>query len=121
MLDALAAARRGPDADGEAVHEFRTNAARLRAWLELAKLSVLDADLAALRRTAGPLREADVALAHGGPPEFATWLAAERARRRRAFLVALRRPRFRALTTAFPLLPPARRADAEGVLAAGED
>ncbi len=100
--------------DPEGVHQLRVAAARLRVWLRLDRRSPLDDELRWLRDAAGPVRDLDVLIALGGPPEFLRHLADRWRDARRGLLAALHDPRLAVLLTALAAHPPLPRARAEG-------
>jgi CHAD domain-containing protein len=104
-------------ADPEGVHQVRVAVRRLRVWLELAGLRVLEDDLAWLVRGAGKVRDLEVLLGHPRLPRpFQEW-AAERLGEARAELVPmLESPRLKGLLRALSALPPLERPAAEARL-----
>jgi hypothetical protein len=114
LLAHLEEVRRDPGVSADTIHDARSAASRLCAWLELAGHRALRDDLRWLRRCAAPVRDADVALARGVPAALREWLAVERLHRRDDFARSIAHPRLAALRSAMPLLPPIPRIDAEG-------
>lgn len=94
-------------ADPKGVHQVRVAGRRLRVWLELAGLRVLEDDLAWLVRGAGKVRDLEVLLGYPRLPQpFRKW-ATERLVEARAELVPmLESPRLKGLLRALPTLPP---------------
>jgi CHAD domain-containing protein len=127
----LVEARRG---EVEGVHGLRVAAERLRVWLWMHGTHVLGDDLRWLRKTAGRVRDLDVALAHEESVPMRSWLSEERRARQVELEAALRSPRLVALFEGLENLPPlparaarrgtrklARRALAKGDALAGGD
>jgi CHAD domain-containing protein len=108
-LDALARSlvKLRSDADPESVHQLRVAIARLRVWVDLSGLRVLDDNLRWLRSQAAAARDLDVSLALEPPAAVAQWLHAELVARRRALRAALDASRTAGLVEALSLLPPA--------------
>jgi CHAD domain-containing protein len=104
LREQLPIAREGSDPEG--VHQLRVAARRLRVWLELAGMSVLEDDLAWLVRVAGRVRDLEVLLSGEQPRAFARWLRKELEAARAAFVPALDSPRMAGLLWALPSLPP---------------
>jgi len=92
--------------DPEGVHQVRVALVRLEVWLRLGGMRVLRDDLGALRRAAGEVRDLDVLLGMGGPPELAAALRERWSAARRPLLVALRSARTAGLLRALQDLPP---------------
>lgn len=100
----LPLAREGSNPEG--VHQVRVAARRLRVWLELAGMRVLEDDLAWLVREAGRVRDLEVLLSDEQPEAFARWLHKELEAARAAFVPMLDSPRMAGLLWALPNLPP---------------
>lgn len=98
--------------DSEGVHQVRVAAARLRVWLRLGGLTVLEDDLRWLRDAASEVRDLDVLIGMGGATEYVEGLHRRWADARRGWLQALRSGRTQGLLQALYNLPPieARRA-----------
>lgn len=111
LVAAVAAARKGAKEKG--VHQVRVTTRRLDAWLLLAGMWTLRADLRWLRQAAAASRDLDVLLAREWPPEVRARLKEERAAARHALAVDLAAPRTTALLLALRLLPPIPRVRAE--------
>ena len=98
----------------EGAHELRVAAGRLRVWLALAGLRVLDDDLRLLRDALALLRDLDVQIEADPPQALGTWLAWQRAAARHAGQVVLRSRGVEGLLQALGSLPalpePGRRA-----------
>jgi len=92
--------------DPEGVHQVRVAAARLRVWLQLGGLRVLQDDLRSLRRAAGDVRDLDVLMGMGGPPAYASALMERWHVARAPMLTALRSARTTGLLRALRELPP---------------
>ena len=92
--------------DPEAVHRLRVAARRLRVCLELGGRRILDDDLRWLRDEAGSVRDIDVLIAAGPPPEIASWLSGHRPAAVARLAEALRAPRTRGLLLALRHLAP---------------
>ena len=92
--------------DPEGVHQVRVAAARLRVWLRLGDLHVLEDDLRWLRDAAGEVRDLDVLIGMGGPDEYVDALLARWMAARRGWLQALRSGRTQGLLQALRDLPP---------------
>ena len=107
----LPVARQGQDPEG--VHQVRVAAARLDVWLRLDGRRVLRADLRWLRRTGGVVRDIDVMLARGHPPETEALLKQQRTSAQRLFVSLLGHRRLQALRESLALLPPLQRWKAE--------
>lgn len=110
----LPIAREGSDPEG--VHQVRVAGRRLRVWLELAGLKVLEDDLAWLVRGAGQVRDLEVLLSDRQPEAFAGWLRKELEAARAAFVPMLDSPRMAGLLWALSSLPPIPILEAEAHL-----
>lgn len=100
----LPIAREGSDPEG--VHQVRVASRRLRVWLELAGMSMLEDDLAWLVRVAGQVRDLEVLLSDEQPEAFAKWLRKELKAARAALVPTLDSPRMAGLLWALSSLPP---------------
>lgn len=100
---ACAAAITGRDPDS--AHELRVASARLRVWLRLSSLRVLDDDLRWLRRQAAEVRNLDVWLRQRPPAQLAERWQEDRVAARRTLSKALTDPRVAALLQALAPLP----------------
>jgi CHAD domain-containing protein len=109
LFAAVSGVRTSVDAGVAAVHRVRTAGSRLAAWLELGGWTVLRDDVRWLRRRVARMRDGDVTTARGCPEPLAAWISAERPRRRREFVRALRTPRYAGLKQALGVLPPVTR------------
>lgn len=105
LLEHLPIAREGQDPEG--VHQVRVAVRRLRVWLRLAGMRVLEDDLAWLVRAAGEVRDLEVLLQHPNLPKtFRTWAELRLKQARTAFLPLLDSPRLAGLLQALSILPP---------------
>lgn len=100
----LLIAREGSDPEG--VHQVRVAGRRLRVWLELAGMSILEDDLAWLVQVAGQVRDLEVLLSDEQPEAFAKWLRKELKAARATFVPTLDSPRMAGLLWALSSLPP---------------
>lgn len=91
--------------DAEAVHELRVAAGRLRVWLQLGGVRVLQDDLRWLRRSASALRDLDVVLERGVKKPWARELPARREMLAADLAGALADARLRGLLQSFAILP----------------
>lgn len=103
----LPVARLGGDPEG--VHQLRVAAQRLRTWLKLQGLRVLDDDLRWLRNGAGDVRDLDVSMSLVEPGPYLDELRRRWRIAHGDLLRVLDAPRLRALLEALPRLPAARR------------
>jgi CHAD domain-containing protein len=110
----LPIAREGSDPEG--VHQVRVAGRRLRVWLELAGLGVLEDDLAWLVRGAAQVRDLEVLLSDRQPEAFARWLRKELEAARAAFVPMLDSPRMAGLLRALSSLPPIPTPEAQARL-----
>ncbi|MCX7782764.1 MAG: CHAD domain-containing protein [Meiothermus sp.] len=116
LLDHLPIAREGQDPEG--VHQVRVAVRRLRVWLRLAGMRVLEDDLAWLVRAAGQVRDLEVLLQHPNLPKaFRTWAELRLKQARTAFVPLLDSPRLAGLLQALSTLPPLDEKVAESRLA----
>jgi CHAD domain-containing protein len=113
---ACAAAITGRDPDS--AHELRVASARLRVWLRLSSLRVLDDDLRWLRRQAAEVRTLDVWLRQRPPAQLAEGWREDRVAARRTLSKALTAPRVAALLQALAPLPAPSTAQAVRATAA---
>ena len=104
--------------DAHAVHALRTAAARLRAWLALARRAALDDDLRALRRHTAGLRDLQVHLARRPPRIVAERLRLRAATARARLPGVLLDARADALADALARAAPISRIDAARALPA---
>ncbi len=101
----LPIAREGQDPEG--VHQVRVAGRRLRVWLRLAGMRVLEDDLAWLVGSAGEVRDLEVLLQHPGLPiAFQKWARARLEEARTDFIPVLDSPRLVGLLQALSTLPP---------------
>jgi CHAD domain-containing protein len=101
----LPIARQGQDPEG--VHQVRVAVRRLRVWLQLAGMRVLEDDLAWLVRAAGQVRDLEVLLLHPDlPPAFQKWARVRLKQARTEFIPVLDSPRLAGLLQALSILPP---------------
>ncbi|WP_051195618.1 CHAD domain-containing protein [Meiothermus rufus] len=111
----LPIARQGQDPEG--VHQVRVAGRRLRVWLELAGLRVLQDDLAWLVQCAGRVRDLEVLLQHPDlSPSFRRWAQEELKQARQAFVPLLNSSRLAGLLAALATLPPLVRSVAQARL-----
>jgi len=111
LREHLPIAREGSDPEG--VHQLRVAARRLRTWLELARMKVLEDDLTWLLREAGRVRDLEVLLSEGQPQAFARWLRKELEAARAVFVPMIDSPRMAGLLWALSSLPPIPVAQAQ--------
>jgi len=111
ILQALASASKA-DLDAEAVHHLRVAAGRLRVWLALSGMRVLQDDLRWLRNSAGPLRDLDVVIERLGSRTWAKVLFERRDLFADQFVATLSGSRVQGLLAAMRLLPPLSEKDA---------
>ncbi|GEM85121.1 CHAD domain-containing protein [Meiothermus hypogaeus] len=105
LLEHLPIAREGQNPEG--VHQVRVAVRRLRVWLRLAGMRVLEDDLAWLVRAAGEVRDLEVLLQHPTLPKaFRRWAETRLAQARAAFVPLLEAPRLSGLIQALSNLPP---------------
>lgn len=105
LLEHLPIAREGQDPEG--VHQVRVAVRRLRVWLRLARMRMLEDDLAWLVRAAGQVRDLEVLLQHPNLPRaFRAWAELRLKQARTAFVPLLDSPRLAGLLTALAYLPP---------------
>ncbi|MCS7067247.1 MAG: CHAD domain-containing protein [Meiothermus sp.] len=115
LLDHLPMARAGHDPEG--VHQVRVAVRRLRVWLRLAGMRVLEDDLAWLVRAAGQVRDLEVLLQHPHLPRaFQTWGELRLKEARQAFVPLLESPRLAGLLQGLSVLPPLDPKEAESRL-----
>ncbi len=115
LLEHLPIAREGQDPEG--VHQVRVAVRRLRVWLRLAGMRVLEDDLAWLVRAAGQVRDLEVLLQHPNLPRaFRAWAELRLKQARSAFVPLLDSPRLAGLLTALAYLPPLDAKSAESRL-----
>jgi len=108
----LPIARLGDDPEG--VHQVRVAVRRLRVWLRLAGMRVLEDDLAWLVRAAGQVRDLEVLLQHPGLPRaFQKWAVHQLQHAREQFIPLLDSPRLAGLLRALASLPPLDSTKAE--------
>ncbi|RDI95608.1 CHAD domain-containing protein [Meiothermus sp. QL-1] len=100
----LPLARTGEDPEG--VHQVRVAGRRLRVWLRLAGMRVLDDDLAWLVRSAGRVRDLEVLLGMKLPEAFLKWVRGLLQEARLELRPVLDSPRLAGLLQALSLLPP---------------
>ena len=104
LTEHLPMAREGDDPEG--VHQVRVAVRRLRVWLELAHIRVLEDDLAWLVRGAGKVRDLEVLLQDAALPKpFQSWAKARLAQARSDFIPMLDSPRLSGLLQALATLP----------------
>ncbi|GIW26536.1 CHAD domain-containing protein [Meiothermus sp.] len=116
LLDHLPIAREGRDPEG--VHQVRVAVRRLRVWLRLAGMRVLQDDLAWLVRAAGEVRDLEVLLQYPNLPKaFRTWAEHRLKQARTVFVPLLDSPRLAGLLRALSILPPLDKKLAEFRLA----
>lgn len=112
LREHLPIAKEGRDPEG--VHQVRVAVRRLRVWLRLAGLRVLEDDLAWLVRSAGEVRDLEVLLLNNHLPEaFRRWAASRLKEARAAFVPLLDSPRLAGLLQALANLPPLDEAPAQ--------
>ncbi len=112
LQEHLPIAQEGRDPEG--VHQVRVAVRRLRVWLRLAGLRVLEDDLAWLVRSAGEVRDLEVLLLNNHLPEaFRRWAASRLKEARAAFVPLLDSPRLAGLLQALSNLPPLDEASAQ--------
>lgn len=112
LVKHLSIARQGHDPEG--VHQARVAVRRLRVWLRLAGVRVLEDDLAWLVRAAGEVRDLEVLLQRPDLPKaFRTWASSRLKEARAAFLPLLDSPRLAGLLQALANLPPLDEAPAQ--------
>jgi len=105
LLEYLPVARLGQDPEG--VHQIRVAVRRLRVWLRLAGMRVLEDDLAWLVRAASQVRDLEVLLQHPSlPTAFQKWARVRLAEVRAGFIPVLDSPRLAGLLQALSTLPP---------------
>jgi CHAD domain-containing protein len=92
--------------DAEAVHDLRVAASRLRVWLALSGMRVLQDDLSWLRRSAEPLRDLDVVFERLGSRTWARELGVRRELLVDEFIATLSGSRVQGLLAALEVLPP---------------
>jgi CHAD domain-containing protein len=109
LLASVEAARATLDA--EAIHQVRVTSRRLRVFLVLAGVPVLQSDLRWLAGALSRVRDLDVvadsALGERGP--FAEWLGSQRTLARAEAMAVLRHPRLEGLLQALATVEPVRR------------
>lgn len=104
LLEHLPIAREGQDPEG--VHQVRVAVRRLRVWLRLAGMRVLEDDLAWLVRAAGQVRDLEVLLQHPNLPiAFQKWARVRLEEARTGFIPVLDSPRLVGLLQALSTLP----------------
>ncbi len=113
----MAAASARATGDAEAVHELRSATRRLDAWLRLGGRRALRDDLRWLRREAAAVRDLDIALEAEAPALHLDWLRARREVQRLALRASLDGPRWSAIASALPLVPPVEDPTARAQLA----
>jgi len=112
LQEHLPIAKEGHDPEG--VHQVRVAVRRLRVWLRLAGLRVLEDDLAWLVRSAGEVRDLEVLLLNNHLPKgFRRWAASRLKEARAAFVPLLDSPRLAGLLQALANLPPLDEAPAQ--------
>ncbi|MDT7919429.1 MAG: CHAD domain-containing protein [Meiothermus sp.] len=105
LVKHLPVAKEGRDPEG--VHQVRVAVRRLRVWLRLAGMRVLEDDLAWLVRAAGEVRDLEVLLQHPDLPKaFRNWAASRLEQARAALVPLLDSPRLAGLLQALANLPP---------------
>ncbi|AWR87420.1 CHAD domain-containing protein [Meiothermus taiwanensis] len=105
LREHLPIAKEGRDPEG--VHQVRVAVRRLRVWLRLAGLRVLEDDLAWLVRAAGEVRDLEVLLQNNRLPKaFRRWAASRLKEARARFEPLLETPRLAGLLQALSNLPP---------------
>lgn len=105
LQEHLPIAQEGRDPEG--VHQVRVAVRRLRVWLRLAGLRVLEDDLAWLVRAAGEVRDLEVLLLNNHLPKgFRRWAASRLQAARAHFEPLLETPRLAGLLQALSNLPP---------------
>ncbi|WP_337867366.1 CHAD domain-containing protein [Meiothermus sp.] len=115
LLEHLPIARQGQDPEG--VHQVRVAVRRLRVWLQLAGMRVLEDDLAWLVRAAGQVRDLEVLLQHPNlPVAFQKWARVRWEEARAGFIPVLDSPRLAGLLQALASLPPLEGKGAEARL-----
>ncbi|GEM87099.1 CHAD domain-containing protein [Meiothermus granaticius] len=103
--------------DPEGVHQVRVAVRRLRVWLELAGMRVLEDDLAWLVRGAGKVRDLEVLLGQPGLPQpFREWGLEQLGAARLELVPLLESPRLKGLLRALALLPPLEETTAKARL-----
>lgn len=101
----LPIARQGQDPEG--VHQLRVASRRLRVWLRLAGMQVLEDDLAWLVGAAGEVRDLEVLLQGSNLPKaFRAWAGSRLERARGDLVPLLDSPRLSGLLQALSYLPP---------------
>ncbi|MFW5920468.1 MAG: CHAD domain-containing protein [Polyangiales bacterium] len=115
LREHLPIAREGRDPEG--VHQLRVVSRRLRVFLELSGMRVLEDDLRWFRDAAQQARDIDVVQQSSPPEPFGSWLETQRAPARRRMLEALDDPRAKGLLEALSLLPPGDEATARRAMA----
>ncbi len=112
LLEHLPIARQGHDPEG--VHQVRVAIRRLRVWLRLAGMRVLEDDLAWLVRGAGEVRDLEVLLQRPDLPKaFRAWAKSRLEQARATFVPLLDSPRLAGLLQALANLPPLDEASAQ--------
>lgn len=115
LTEHLPLAREGADPEG--IHQVRVAVRRLRVWLELADLGVLEDDLAWLVRGAGRVRDLEVLLGHPRLPKaFGDWAKEQLGEARRELTPMLDSARLKGLLRALSALHPLERTAAEARL-----
>lgn len=105
LVKHLPIAREGNDPEG--VHQVRVALRRIRVWLELAQIRVLEDDLTWLVRGAGRVRDLEVLLQDATLPKaFQAWAKRRLIEARAEFIPMLDSPRLAALLAALSVLPP---------------
>lgn len=116
LIEHLPIARLGQDPEG--VHQVRVAVRRLRVWLQLAGMRVLEDDLAWLVRAASQVRDLEVLLLHPDLPRaFQRWARVRLKEARTGFIPVLDSPRLAGLLQALSILPPLDGRAAEARLA----
>lgn len=101
----LPIARQGQDPEG--VHQLRVASRRLRVWLRLAGMRVLEDDLAWLVGAAGEVRDLEVLLQRPDLPKaFRAWAGLRLKQAREDLIPLLDSPRLSGLLQALSYLPP---------------
>jgi CHAD domain-containing protein len=112
LLEHLPMAREGQDPEG--VHQVRVAVRRLRVWLQLAGMRLLEDDLAWLVRAAGQVRDLEVLLQHPSLPKaFRVWAKTQTKQARAELVPLLDSPRLAGLLLALSILPPLDKKMAE--------
>ncbi|MER3482613.1 MAG: metal-chelation protein CHAD [Meiothermus sp.] len=115
LSEHLPVAREGQDREG--VHQVRVAVRRLRVWLELAGMGILEDDLAWLVRGAGKVRDLEVLLGYPRLPKaFQDWAKDRLGEARTELVPMLDSARLKGLLQALSSLPPLERPLAEGRL-----